>query len=191
MDGGMSPGSARSASGSGRRAGRFASRQGRRTSLIVAVVAIFGFWLVISGSLAPADLATGLVIATILGLWSAGLLWAGDPPALPLRRWPAFIAYLGRLAAYVVGAATHVGRIVFDPRVPVEPRLIRHRVALRQPLARMVFAQSVTLMPGTVTIDVRGDTFLIHCLDEHSARRILSGELERRIARVFAAGPQP
>jgi multicomponent Na+:H+ antiporter subunit E len=55
----------------------------------------------------------------------------------------------------------------------------------------MVFAQSVTLMPGTVTIDVQGDTFLIHCLDEHSARRILNGELERRIARVFASGPQP
>ncbi len=159
--------------------------------MIVAVAAVFGFWLVISGSLAPADLAAGLVIATILGVWSAGLLWAGDPPALPLRRWPAFISYLGRLAVYVVAAATHVGRIVFDPRLPVEPRLILHRVTLRRPLARMVFAQSVTLMPGTVTVDVRGDIFLIHCLDEHSARRILSGELERRIAHVFASGPQP
>jgi multicomponent Na+:H+ antiporter subunit E len=158
---------------------------------MVAVTAIFGFWLIISGSLAPTDLAVGLLIATILGVWSAGLLWTGDPPVLPLRRWPAFIAYLGRLSVYIVAAATHVGTIVFDPRLPVEPRLIRHRVALRQPLARMVFAQSVTLMPGTVTIDVRGNTFLIHCLDEHSARRILDGELERHIARVFEAGPQP
>ncbi len=187
----MSPDGARFAGGSGRRAGRSASRQGRGPSLIVAVAAIFGFWLVISGSVAPADLAAGLVIATSLALWSARLLWAGDPPALPLRRWPAFIAYLGRLAAYVVAAATHVGRIVFDPRLSVEPRLIHHRVSLRRPLARMVFAQSVTLMPGTVTIDVQGDTFLIHCLDEHSARRILSGELERRIARVFTVGSQP
>lgn len=157
---------------------------------MVAVAAILGFWLVISGSLAPTDLAVGLLIATFLGFWSARLLWAGDPPALPLRRWPAFIAYLGRLAAYVVAAATHVGRIVFDPQLPVEPRMIRYRVALSQPLARMVFAQSVTLMPGTVTVEMRGDTFLIHCLDDHSARRILSGELERRIARVFAAGAQ-
>jgi multicomponent Na+:H+ antiporter subunit E len=160
-------------------------RPGRSVRVIILIVVIHAFWLVISGSLERHDVAIGLALAVALGLWAERSLWAGEPPMLPLRRAPALIVYLAELAGHVVTAAAHVARIALDPRLPVEPTMISHRVALRQPLARLLFAQSVTLMPGTATVEVQDDHFLIHCLDGRSAERIRSGELERRIASVF------
>jgi multicomponent Na+:H+ antiporter subunit E len=172
------------------RADRQRPRPGGPARAIGLAAAVYAFWLVISGSLAQHDLAIGLVVAMILGLWAERSLWAGEPPMLGLRRLPPLLGYLAGLAGHIVRAAAHVARIVFDPRLPIEPTIISHRVALRQPLARLVFAQSVTLMPGTATVDVQGDTFLIHCLDRGSAELIRSGELERRIAGVFSGAPE-
>jgi multicomponent Na+:H+ antiporter subunit E len=158
---------------------------GRSSRVIALIVAIYIFWLVISSSLVPVDLAVGLAIAVVLGLWAERSLWAGEPPMLSLRRVPALMGYLVGLAGHIVMAATHVARIALDPRLPVEPTMFSHRVALRQPLARLLFAQSVTLMPGTATVEMQDDSLLIHSLDERSAEHIRSGGLERRIARVF------
>lgn len=150
-----------------------------------ASVAVFAFWLVISASLAPADLALGAVLSLLLGWWSARFLWAGRAPRMSLRQLLALLPYLAGLGGQVFRSALHVARVVLDPRLPISPRLIVCRTALRRQVSRVAFAHSVSLTPGTLTVDIDGGTFLVHCLDDASARRLLGGELERRVARVF------
>jgi multicomponent Na+:H+ antiporter subunit E len=152
---------------------------------LAASGAVFIFWLVISASLAPADLGLGAALSLLLGWWSARFLWARDTPQLSPRQWWALARYLSTLGFEVLLAAIHVARVVADPRLPIAPRVVVCRTRLQRQISRVAFAHSVTLTPGTLTIDMQGSVFLVHCLDEASARRVLSGELERRVASVF------
>lgn len=150
-----------------------------------ASIAVFVFWLVISASLAPADLALGAALSLLLGWWSARFLWAGRAPRMSLRQLLALLPFLAGLGGQVFLSALHVARVVLDPRLPISPQLIVCRTALRRQVSQVAFAHSVSLTPGTLTVDVDGGTFLVHCLDDASARQLLGGELERRVAHVF------
>ena len=157
----------------------------RMPHVLAAGVTIFAFWLVISASLEPGDLLLGVVLSAVLGVWSVQFLWAGAAPRVSLRQLFALLRYLAGFSVTVFRSAVHVARVVVDPRLPISPRLITCRTGLRREISRIAFAQSVSLTPGTLTVDMDGGTFLVHCLDEQSAARILSGELERQLARVF------
>jgi multicomponent Na+:H+ antiporter subunit E len=164
--------------------GRRPRAAARRAALFVAA-SVLAFWVVVSGSLRLPDLAVGIVVALLLGGWSVRFLWSGAAPAVSGRLLLALPAHLVLLAGEVALAALHVARLVLDPRLPIRPRLVQCRTDLRSPAARTTFALSLTLTPGTLAVDAQGGCFLVHCLDEDSARRLLDGALERRVARMF------
>ena len=155
-----------------------------RPALLVAA-AVFAFWVVVSGSLRLPDLVVGGVVALLLGQWSVRFLWSGAAPAVPGSLLLVLPAHLLLLAGEVALAALHVARLVLDPRLPIRPRLVQCRTGLRSAAARTTFALSLTLTPGTLAVDAEGSCFLVHCLDEDSAQRLLEGALERRVARMF------
>ena len=80
-------------------------------------------------------------------------------PAIPLML---YWAWLGR---EILNANLAVVRLVMKPEIDVEPRLVRVPAGQRSELGHTVFANSITLTPGTVTIDVEDDAFLVHALD--------------------------
>jgi multicomponent Na+:H+ antiporter subunit E len=160
----------------------------RGSHALAAGATIFAFWLVISASLALADLLLGAVLSVLLGVWSVHFLWAGEAPWVSPRQLFALLRYSLGFSAQVFRSAVHVARLVVDPRLPISPQLITCRTGLQREISRVAFAHSVSLTPGTLTVDMEGGTFLVHCLDEQSAARILSGELERQVARVFEQG---
>lgn len=153
--------------------------------VIAASAVVFAFWLVISASLAWTDLALGLALSAPLGWWSVRFLWAGDAPWLTLPEATVLLRQSPGFALRVLLSALHVARLVLDPRLPIRPRLVTYRSGLRREISRVAFAQAVTLTPGTLTVDMQGGDFLLHCLDEASAQRILDGSLERQVAGVF------
>lgn len=153
--------------------------------VIAAGVVVFAFWLVISASLAWTDLVLGLALSLLLGWWSVSFLWAGDAPRLSLREAAVMLRQTPGFGWQVFLSALHVARVVLDPRLPIQPRLMTCRTRLRRDISRIAFAQAVTLTPGTLTVDMRGSDFLLHCLDEASAERILDGSLERQVAGIF------
>jgi multicomponent Na+:H+ antiporter subunit E len=152
---------------------------------LLTALPLFLFWLVLTGSVRPLDLALGALFSAMVGAWAARFLWAGDPPHLTIRTAGALIGYVVHLLKSVVVAAVHVAEVVVDPRMPVDPLVIEYRTALSTDTARTAFANSVTMTPGTLTVEIEGETLLIHCLAERFADEITSGELERRVARVF------
>lgn len=158
---------------------------GNTLRVLAASTLVFVFWLVISASLAPADLALGAGLSLLLGGWSARFLWAGAAPWLGRRELGALLLYLPRFAVQISHAAVHVARLVLDPGLPIEPRLVVCRTGLRRQLARVAFAQAVTMTPGTLAVDMKDGDFLVHCLDEASAQQLLSGRLESEIAHIF------
>lgn len=154
-----------------------------RRALSFAVLAVF--WLVITGSLRPFDLVAGAVLCSAVAYWADRVLWRNEPEPLTARAWLRMPLYLLWLIKEIVVAALYVAERVLDPKLGIAPVIHTHRVHFDSDTARVAFANSITLTPGTITVDVTGDTFVIHCLHESFSDRISSGDLERRIARTF------
>ncbi len=150
-----------------------------------ATVVLFAFWLMLTGSFAPPDLVLGAALSVLLAIWAVRFLWPDDAPVVSATQALRFVLYIPRLLASVLLAAIQVAEVVLDPRMPIRPSIIGHRVVFTRAVSRAAFANSITLTPGTLTVDVDEDTFYIHCLAERFAHEIATGELERRISRVF------
>ena len=153
---------------------------------------LFGLWVVLSGKFDAGHLVTGAVAALVIALATRRLFLL--PPAIgfsldhPLGGipWHRFVWYLPWLAWEIVLAGLQVAYVVLHPRLPATPRLVRFRADLPHTLARLILANSITLTPGTVTLDVDGDEFLVHALTETAARAIEDGTMPDRVAALFA-----
>jgi len=152
---------------------------------LTGIVVLFVFWLVISGSLRPFDLALGALLAVGIGWWADKVLWAGEAEPLTRRTWLRLPRYAVYLVKEIVVAALYVAERVLDPHLGIAPLMHTHRVHFNSDTARVAFANSITLTPGTLTVDVEGDTFIIHCLNASFSDGISSGDMERRVASTF------
>ena len=160
---------------------------------------MFGLWLLLSPKRDLFHLSLGAATAVVVALLAARLV--GQPPALgatapghtTLRQmpWYRFGRYLPWLAGRVVVASVEVAYVVLHPRLPISPRMVRIRAQNSHTLARLTLANSITLTPGTVTLDVEEDTFLVHALTAEGARDLETGQMSQRVAALFHAKDEP
>jgi multicomponent Na+:H+ antiporter subunit E len=151
-------------------------------------VALFIFWCIVVAPETPVDVLVGLGSALVLALWAARFLWSRPAAATTIRvaRVPGFGVLL---AGRIVTSAWQVLRIVLDPRLPIAPVVVTQTVRFASDAARVTYANAMTVTPGTLTLDVDGDTFVIHCLDVGLARDVIDGRLARDVARLFEGRP--
>jgi multicomponent Na+:H+ antiporter subunit E len=169
----------------------------RRLALVQSL-ALFGFWQALSWRLDPLYLAMGLSVAAGVTLATQQLtstIVHADRPSPPLRRAPVlaarFVAYGAWLVGRMVLAGVQIARLTLDPRLPIDPVELRFRTQLQSPMARTVFTNSITLVPGTLTVDLDGEWVLVHALFPAAADDLVSGKLQNRVARLFDEPPQP
>lgn len=140
----------------------------------------FAFWLALSGSLAPLPLTLGVVSSAVVA-------WANRDLELvsrAVRVSPRLVTYVPWLLKEIAVANIQVARLVLDPRLPIDPVVVRFDTRLSTDLARTTFANSITLTPGTVTLDSEGSELVVHALTRGMAD-LAGGTMERRIAAVF------
>ena len=148
---------------------------------------MFAVWLVFSGRFDGFHLILGVISCAIVAFLSADLLF-GSPVtgSLPLL-WFRFIGYLPWLLYQIFRANLHVMYLVFHPRMMelIDPQIIEFNSTLTGDISRTTFANSITLTPGTITVNVTAlGKFSVHCIDTESGQP-LPGEMEARIASVF------
>ena len=142
---------------------------------------LFLLWLLLSNRYEPLFLALGAGSAVMIA-WLHDKQPGPHNPTIPFFR---FMAYLPWLAWRILLSNLHVARLILDPRLPIAPRLIRHRTTLHHPAAVALLANSITLTPGTITAEVRASELTVHALDDDSTGDLTSGAFEKEIARVF------
>lgn len=145
----------------------------------VTAAALFATWCALSGMFDSFHLASGIV-AALLG--AAAYRWRNNLPPLPLLR---FLGYMAWVMWQVVLSNLRVARLAFAPASRLAPRLIRKPPAVSGELPLAVVGCSITLTPGTVTIDIGPSELVVHALDKASAREIEEDVLARRVSRVF------
>lgn len=97
---------------------------------------------------------------------------------------PRLPAYWLWLLKEIAKANLTVAKIVLDPRLPVEPTVASVDASDLSPIGQAVLANSITLTPGTVSIDVNRGIIEVHCLTLDSARELEDGEMLRRVTRL-------
>ena len=165
---------------------------------LVLFLAAFIFWLLlvwpispIDGSLLMGDIAVGAVVAVFVALVMHQIIRVRFIRLVNPRSWFWFITYLFVLAYYVIKGGLDVSYRVLHPRMPIRPGIVKIKSTLVTDTGRSVLANSITLTPGTLTIDVTDDgVFYIHWLnvlsldDEEAARHVLR-RFEWYIQRIF------
>ncbi len=164
------------------------------TAIPLQFLALLGFWLLLSGRTDPLFVAMGVMaaaVSTALTLdMTTGVM---HPAAIPVRRLPRCawnaVAYLGWLITRIVAASVQIAVVVLSPTMPIEPTSARVRVGLKSPIARTIAANTITLIPGTVTIDVEDDVFTFHMFSPRAGADVLNGTLFRRVGAIFLEEP--
>ena len=99
------------------------------------------------------------------------------PRPLQLRVW----MYWRWLAREVVKSNLDVARRILSPSLPISPNVFTLKASQRTDLGRVIFANSITLTPGTISIDLQGDTIEVHALTQEAAETLQTGEMDRRV----------
>lgn len=127
------------------------------------VLALAALWFSLSGETAPLFLGLG-ALSVILVLWLAARLRIIDRDASPYHRFAQLLIYLVWLIWQIFKANLSVVARVLGPRSAIDPAIVRVRTNARTDLGKALFANAITLTPGTVTVDVAGDRVVVHAL---------------------------
>ena len=162
---------------------------------------LFVLWMVLSGKFDAFHLTIGAVSAVCVALGTRRLLLlspfivSADIHPLASLPWLRLLAYLPWLCWQIVLSSLQIAYIVLHPRLPIQPQLIRFRAHLPHALARLTLATSITLTPGTVTLDTHDDEFLVHALTAEGAKALQppegDGDMQRRVASLYASTNRP
>lgn len=167
-------------------------------SEVVMFVGLFVFWFVLSERTEPLFLITGLITALVVTAATHRLIdryvWADSDPlstyVLPVVLWR-LVMFAVWIAGRILVASVQLAVIALSPKMPLDPCTVRFRTELRRPMARALLANSISLVPGTLTVDIEGDEFVVHALAPDQVDDLVSGRLQNRVARVFFEVEQP
>ena len=155
--------------------------------IAVAALVLFGLWLLLSGLYAPLLLILGAV-SSVFVAWIAqrmGLL-APEPGSVWLRPLRC-LAYMPWLAWQIAKTNVDVALRILVPSKGISPRVLRVPSTQASDLARALYANSITLTPGTISIDVGGDEITVHALSRESAEDVAGGEMGQRVSALERA----
>jgi multicomponent Na+:H+ antiporter subunit E len=146
-------------------------------------VFLFATWLLLSGHFTPWMLTLG-IIATLLVVSLAIRADLIDREIQPVLVKPSVLFYWIWLGREIIKASIDVTRRILSPKLPISPNVFTVRAGQKTDLGRVTYANSITLVPGTVTMDVDGDTFTVHALTQEAATDLRRGEMNERVCRV-------
>ncbi|MEZ5901396.1 MAG: Na+/H+ antiporter subunit E [Hyphomicrobiaceae bacterium] len=162
----------------------------RSSGFIVLAALLTAIWIFLNSSAAIEPVITGVVISG--GLAFAFTRKAGvwqDVVAHPVRLYH-FISYTGIFLAELTRANVNMLRYVYSPRIEINPGIVKIKTKLKTPVGRLALANSITLTPGSLVVDIEGDSLFVHCLDLETsdleeATRLIAGPFEEQLEKTF------
>ena len=153
-------------------------------------ILLFIIWIALTSSFTWQELSTGIIISLVLSLFLYRRYSDLGLPPLEGRRVAFFFIYLLVLFKEIITANLDVAYRVLHPKMPIKPGIVVIKTELKQDLAKMILANSITLTPGTFTLDILGDNLLIHWInvrteDVDEATKIIGEKFEKYLRKIF------
>jgi multicomponent Na+:H+ antiporter subunit E len=157
-------------------------------------VRLFGtlllFWLLLSGSLAIESVVVGVTLsAAVAGILGANFSYLSGY-RFTRASFVATVGYVGFFLKELFKANISMAALVLTPSLPVKPAIVRVRTGLKNPIARLLLANSITLTPGTLSVDMKGEWFYIHWVvaeatEVEAATRTIAAGFERYLEVMY------
>ncbi len=153
----------------------------------IPALGLFALWLVLSGHYTALVTSFGILSAIGVTLL-ANRLGVLEPDG-------SSFAFVGRLAGYlpwlikeIAASNIEVARLVWHPDLPIRPQVIRTPSSQQTPVGLAAFANSITLTPGTLSLDAdEPGIILVHAIGDATAEGLQTGEMNRRVATLEGA----
>jgi multicomponent Na+:H+ antiporter subunit E len=154
----------------------------RAFEAVALVATLFAFWLLLSGIYTPFLLAAGFGAAIAVAAL-ARRMEVLDREGHPVHLTLAALAYWPWLIKEIVKSGWQVSRIILHPRLPISPTLVRFQPSQKSAVGLVTHANSITLTPGTITVEADHREFLVHALTRAAAAGVVDSEMDRRVSR--------
>lgn len=154
------------------------------------IILLFIFWILLNGRF-TAD--AGMLQIVVVGVVVAGLAYWFAHKALGytlkseiklLSKFPILIAYFFLLIKEIIVANIQMMKIVTSKKAEIHPVMVKIKVPLRTRFARVLLANSITLTPGTITAELKGDEFIVHCVDTAFSEGMESSSFVKMLERL-------
>jgi multicomponent Na+:H+ antiporter subunit E len=143
-------------------------------------VSLYLFWLLLSGFFTAFLLSAGVGSALAV-LWFARRLDVVDAEGHPIQLGPRALIYWAWLLKEILKSGWDVSKIILHPRLPISPTLVRFKPGQKTDVGLVLHANSITLTPGTITIEAGSGEFLVHGLTRDAALGTIDSDMNRRV----------
>ncbi|MDJ0806224.1 MAG: Na+/H+ antiporter subunit E [Gammaproteobacteria bacterium] len=151
---------------------------------------LFAIWLVANASLALDVVASGVVISSILAIAFSSFSSAYAEIKLTPKALLNYFLYLGVFLWELLLANMNVARIVMSPKISIQPGIVKVHTRLKSRTGRLVLANSITLTPGTLVVDIDDDTLYVHWIDvttqdSKKATQEIAAKFEKYLEEIY------
>lgn len=148
-------------------------------------IIFFLIWIIFNGQFTLEIAAFGPVIAGALYLFICRFLdYRPADDILLCKRFFLLLHYAFTLVVEILKANGTVFRMIYSEKYSFEPAVVHFRTTLKTTFARVLLANSITLTPGTITVSLKDDEYVVHCLDKELAQGIDSSIFVKLLERI-------
>jgi len=151
---------------------------------ITMAIGLFGLWLLLSGFYDNSLLLGFGVISCVVCVYIAARMEVVDHESVPLQLKLGIVGYLLWLTTEIGKANWAVTKIILSPRMKLQQRMINVPASQKTDVGRVTFANSITLTPGTITVETEKNGFLVHALTNDAADYAALADMGKRVTAV-------
>ena len=148
--------------------------------LVSLFIALFLFWLALSGHFTPFLMGVGAGCAALC-VFVARRMGAADGEGHPHHLFIGALTYFPWLFWEIVKSCWSVTKLIIDPRLPISPTMTRVAASQRSTVGLVTYANSITLTPGTITMAIEGNVLTVHALVREGALDLEGGGMDARV----------
>lgn len=151
--------------------------------LVTSFLVMFAYWLLLSGHTKAWLIGAGVVCAAIVAALIQRM-GAADREGHPIELIPRGLVYWPWLVKEIIKSALNVARLILDPALPIAPAMISLKCSQKTAVGLTTYANSITLTPGTISVDVssRNKTILVHAIERAGAEDLAAGGMDGKVS---------
>ncbi|MDE6388101.1 MAG: Na+/H+ antiporter subunit E [Lachnospiraceae bacterium] len=148
-------------------------------------VLFFLIWIIFNGQFTLEIAAFGIIIAALIYWFICKFLdYKPRNDLILCKRFFLLLHYVFVLVVEILKANGAVFRMIYSAKYCIEPAVVHFNTTLHSTFARVLLANSITLTPGTITVSLKDDEYIVHCLDKELAQGIDSSIFVKLLERI-------
>lgn len=159
---------------------------------ILISIMLFIYWLLLSGHFHEPWLVISGAVLSVGVVFFCTYKGIVDAESFPIEKLPRSLLYWPWLGWQIVLSALNVTKLILNPKLPIAPRMVKVATLQRSPVGLTTYANSITLTPGTISVEVgeRRKAIWVHAITRENADGFADDEMNRRVAWMDGVDPK-